>query len=141
MGSVHVTELKSANNFHLKRIEVKITPFIDEKPSDEVVTGRLVLNDIGQEGLALYTPMLFELGTQVKIDIHHHENLSVVAKVGWCQHLIHLGKIMTNSSLPYRVGFVFEFDGAEDRARVQAFQTALAAVYPGLDLTRAPYAA
>lgn len=106
-----------------------------------MVSARLLLNDITLQGMAVYSPELLPLGKLVSIEFEYPEKTTLKAKVGWCQQLTGIGKIITERSQSFRIGLLFEHEKPEDQEKLKAFCDRLAEIYPGIDLTRAPYAA
>ncbi len=137
---VHGVELRSSSGFHLKRVTCRITS-LEATAGAAAIEGRLLLNDVSSQGLAFYSPEILPLGSLVSIEFEYPEKTSLRAKVGWCQQLTGVGKIITEKSRSFRIGLVFEHEKPEDEERLKAFCDRLAEIYPGIDLTRAPYAA
>jgi hypothetical protein len=137
---LHCVELRSSREFHLKRVTCRIAA-LDGAPASTPIEGRLLLNDISTQGVAVYAPDLLPLGSIVTIDFEYPEKTTLKARVGWCQQLTGVGKVITERSQSFRIGLVFEHEKPEDQERFRTFCEKLAEIYPGIDLTRAPYAA
>jgi len=137
---VHGVELRSARDFHLKRVTCKISQ-LDAPADSPAVEGRLLLNDISAQGLAVYAPVLLPLGSLVTIEFEYNEPTILKARIGWCQQLLGLGRVFSEKTHRFRIGLVFAHDTSIDEERFNLFCRQLAEFYPGLDLTRAPYAA
>ncbi|NDD91051.1 hypothetical protein EBZ37_03075 [bacterium] len=140
LGVIHNTPLRETKTFHVKRVEAQLTS-VDGSVSAISVKVRLLLNDLSSEGLAVYSPELLAAGTLVSLELEHPEHINLRLKVGWCQQLTGAGRVISSSSQSYRIGLVFDYEQNEERDRVKAFCEKLAQAYPGVDLTRAPYAA
>ena len=140
VGKIHITPLRPARTFHVKRVECRVTS-LDGQSSSTSIRARLLLNDLHQEGLAVYSPEILPSGILVSLELEYPDKLSLRAKVGWCQQLTGTTRVITPSSQSYRIGLLFELGTSEERARIKAFCDRLEELYPGIDLTRAPYAA
>jgi hypothetical protein len=139
-NQVHGVNLRQARNFHLKRVECRLTS-LEPQSAATTLSGRLLLNDITQQGMAVYSPELLSLGKVVTIEFEYPEMITLKAKVGWCQQLSGIGKVITARAQSFRIGMLFEHEKPEDQEKLKAFCDRLAEIYPGIDLTRAPYAA
>jgi len=153
LGRLHGVELRAVRDFHLKRVDCRLrvaaadpnalqAKTAPETAQEEAtLEARLLLNDFTEAGAAVYSAQGLPLGSAVTIEFENPEKIRVRAKVGWCQQLVTPRRVLTEQRPAYRIGLVFEYAAPEDQEQVKAFCRRLAEVYPGIDLTRAPYAA
>ena len=139
-GQLHGVDLRAVRDFHLKRVDCTLRK-LDSGPEGSPNPVRLLLNDVTIAGLAIYSTFPLPLSALVVLEMDYPEPMRLQAKVGWCQQLISIGRIITKDPPSYRIGLVLAHETPEEEAKARAFCEKLAEVYPGIDLTRAPYAA
>ncbi len=132
-----MTEAASSEAASSEAASAEATP-----PTETTVDAYLLLNDLSPSGVALFTAHCIPLGCEVTLELDHPEKLTLNAQVGWCQMRPPSAKILSDrNSVTRRLGLVFDTGNEEQQKTLQAFCERIAAMYPGMDLTRAPYAA
>lgn len=140
MGQVIGTEMRELDAFHLKRVEASL--LLQGVPEAEAapLAIRALLNDISEQGTAIYAPKSLHLGLSGKLQIPEPKAIELGVQVVWCQELERPRHVLTAQTFPYRIGVKFLFEGGgADLEQFRQFCEELARIYPGTDLTGAPY--
>jgi len=136
-GGIHCTPVRQI--LHLKRVPCRVK-LLGPDGNERVLEGRIVLNDMTLTGAAIYLPEMIVAGTVVKFELDYPVVLQVAATVGWEQKLYIPGKVITGTTHPFRIGLLFQAGDPEVDAKLQRAWAEITSQYPGVDMTRAPYA-
>jgi len=141
MGQVLITEMRELDAFHLKRIDASLQ--VQETPEAEpiLLATRAILNDISEQGTAIYVPKALHLGATGKLVLPEPRLIELGIKVIWCQELEQGRNVFAQQTFPFRIGVQFVFQGNGDAEQLRQYCSELSRIYPGRDLTHAPYSA
>jgi hypothetical protein len=138
MGTILCTEVRPAESFHLKRVLGRLEPL---EPGGEPYSVRLLLNDLNPQGAALFSGKPVAPGLKAKLWLPEPREIVVAGQISWLREFEERRRVFTADPQPFRLGFVFQFGSPEEATQVRALCDELAALFPGADLTKKPFAA
>jgi hypothetical protein len=138
-GTVLGVELRAPESFHLKRVECRLALEGSSGTPGEELHARLLLNDFCLQGAALFTARPVVPGSKAKLFLKEPRELALPGRILWSREYIEKKRVFTSDPHCFRLGFSFEL--AENSAELQSFCQELSQFFPGIDLTRGPFAA
>ena len=116
---------------HLKRTTAEISvqnhdenviSLLGTREQRQIVRATVLLNDMTQRGVFMFTANPIPVGAVVSLTIHGPRRFYVKARVMLCKQIsLYGGTISTDTVYPYRVGMLFEFSSVEERLAVKRY--------------------
>jgi hypothetical protein len=91
----------------------------DNTPS--VVLARVVLNDVNQKGILLFSSVPLSMEQKVEVVLQDPHPFSATGTVRSCQQMAFDQRIISDHQFQYRVSVEFDVHTAEDRDRIDAY--------------------
>lgn len=112
--------------FHLRRVEAELKLVSSmtnalNQTSAEVISARVILNDISEKGLGLFVSSPILVGQDVAITMEFPRRIFLKARVVFCQEIGTPQHILSENSFNYRIGLEFRFKSDEERNEMRAF--------------------
>jgi len=140
IGRVLGTELRTLEQFHLKRVEASLILKASAGGEDQPpISVRAILNDLSEQGTAIFVPHQVSLGATGKLILPEPRALEVGIETIWCQELQQPHSVLAGQRFPFRIGLKFVFANEEDSQKFKQFCAELAQSYPGRDLLSGPF--
>lgn len=120
-------ERKLRRLIHFKRVgaEIRVVENVrrlravsDEDEGHEILSGRVVLNDLNETGLKIYAAQPLTLGTKVSVILSEPRYFYVNARVVWSEELPPNFRVLAQTPLQYRIWVRFEFTSEDERISV-----------------------
>ncbi len=115
---------------HIHRVEAEIQlamPANYSPPPGEVVQEepsihtRLLLNDMTQTGVGLYSPIPFLPGQEIVIRLQEPRPFFLRGRIVWCREYSLKTNILSADPFNYRVGIRFVFESLEEERMVNSY--------------------
>jgi hypothetical protein len=115
---------------HIHRVEAQIQlampadyqPAPGEPPKEEpAVHARLLLNDMTQKGVGIYSPIPFLPGQEVVIRLHDPRPFFLRGRIIWCREYNMKAAILSADPFTYRIGIRFVFESLEEERMVISY--------------------
>jgi hypothetical protein len=114
---------KARRAIHIKRIfaNLEIVDSTDAPTSETKAPVRLILNDLSTKGVGLFCSQALISGQEIILTINDPLQLSLHAKVIWCQEHSANSHILSDQPYRYRIGVEFSFPTIEEQQSIAAF--------------------
>ena len=89
--------------------------------TQEVIEGRVFLNDLSPEGVGCFINVALDKGEQVSLVIEQPKHIYIKGEIIWCSPYARDTKILTQSQFNFRAGIQFKFDDEEEKAAVRKY--------------------
>lgn len=94
---------------------------VQVKETNEVVQGRIFLNDLSIQGVGIFLSAPIARGEEVFIVIEKPRHLFLRGRVAWCTLFRMQKKIISMENYDYRARIQFSFDSKEDEEVVKKY--------------------
>lgn len=107
---------------HMKRASAQIK--LEHDPA-QVITSRVLLNDLTPKGVGLFAVSPLLPGSQVLLTIDQPKQMFVKGRVVWCMEFDLNSHVLSEQKFRYRVGIQFQFASEEERQALAAYVQSL----------------
>ena len=91
----------------------------------EVITARVVLNDVNQKGLLLFSSIPLSLEQKVEIVMQDPHPFTANGTIRSCQQMAFDQRIISDQQFQYRVSVEFDVSTDEERQRIDLYCTVI----------------
>ncbi len=137
-GVIRGTTLLPADTFHLKRVECRLEVAGLDPGALDI---RMVLNDFGGEGAALFSNKPLQPGTRARLILLQPREVAVSGQVVWMRECLSRKRAVNSMSHAFRIGFAFQPSNDEEAMQQRAFFEEVSKLFPGADPLAKPKAA
>lgn len=120
---------KNRKPIHLKRINAQLELNSTPQEGAEKVSVRILLNDLSTKGVGLFSPHFLAPGQMIILTITDPLQITLHARVIWCQEHSANSHVITNHSYSYRLGIEFTLETLEEQQSIKAFCDEVAKTY------------
>lgn len=87
----------------------------------QVITARVVLNDVNQKGMLLFSSVPLAVEQKVEVVLHDPHPFTATGTTISCQQMAFDQRIISDQQFQYRVSIEFDVINNEDRDRIDAY--------------------
>ena len=99
----------------------RTTAQVQIKETNEIVPGRIFLNDLSIQGVGIFLAGPITRGEEVFVVIEKPRHLFLRGRVAWCTLFRMQRKIISLENFDYRARIQFSFDSEEDKEVVKKY--------------------
>lgn len=111
----------SSRRLHIKRVKAELRVVVQGNTAPEVNEVRVVLNDMTERGMGLYSQNPIGVGREVAVTLESPRQIYLRGHVTWCQEFDAESRILAQNPFSYRVGVKFIFQSPEEEEAVKNF--------------------
>jgi hypothetical protein len=89
--------------------------------SSEKLSVRILLNDLSTKGVGLFSPLFLAPGQLIVLTITDPLQITLQARVIWCQEHSVNSHVISSQSFSYRLGVEFTLETLEEQQSIKAF--------------------
>ncbi len=114
-------ERKERSQYHMKQVRAELRIGDSFNQALELLTAKVVLNDVTHQGMKLFVNEPLLPGTQVSLTIEEPRYFYAKANVLWCHPVTLNQRVLHREPLNFRVGLEFLFSSMTEQMAIRNY--------------------